>query len=1318
MKTKKLLTAIAIVSVGLIAGCQKDNFQETIGVCPIVVSTNPINGAAGVRLDKIVTVTFNEKMDPTTINSSSIIIQETTPKAGVMGTDKATSTSSIDKAATISINDKAAIQAAASIAGTITYSDLTATFTPTTALTPNTSYTGRVKTTVKDLMGNALQVEYIWTFTTSATPAVTITDPANNATSVPLNKVVSATFSMPMDSLTITATTFTVKQGTTTIEGIVSYSGSIAIFTPTFAFTPNTIYTGTITTGAKNKAGVSLSSDYIWTFSAGNSPTVISTNPANNATGVVLNQVDATFSVAMDPTTITNESFTLKQGTTTVEGTITYIGSIATFIPKVAFTPNTVYTGTITTQAKNTLGIPLAKDYVWIFTTPFLTPTVNSTDPVNNASDVVLNKVIFATFSVPMDPSTISASTFTLKQGTTLIAGTVSYNGLTASFTPSTALIPNTVYTGTITTGAKNMPGTALATDYIWSFTTGTFAAPTVISTDPTNNTTGVGLNKVVAATFSVPMDASTLTTATFTIKNGTAFVMGSVTYSGSTASFTPDVALTANTVYTCTITTGAKNVLGTSLANDYVWTFTTLFTAPTVTSTDPVNNATGVVLNKLVGATFSVPMNSSTLNATTFTLKQGTTPVAGVVTYSGSTAFFTPSIALTPNTVYTGTITAGAKNMSGTALANDYVWSFTTGTFAAPTVISTDPTNNATGVGFNKVVAATFSVPMDPASITTASFTMKNGTTSVIGTVTYSGSTASFTPNIALTANTIYTCTITTGAKNVLGTSITNDYVWTFTTLFTAPTVISTDPENNATGIVLNKVVAATFSVPMNSSTLTSSTFTLKQGTTAVAGSVSYSGSTAFFTPSVALIPNTVYTGTITTGAKNMPGTSLANDYVWSFTTGTFAAPTVISTDPTNNATGVGLNKVVAATFSVPMDPTSLTTASFTIKQGTTSVIGIISYSGSTASFTPNIALTPNTTYTATITTGAKNVLGTTLANDYVWIFTTLALTAPTITSTDPANNATGVALNKVVAATFSVPMNSSTITSSTFTLKQGTTAVAGTISYSGSTASFTPTSNLLPGTIYTATITTGAKNVAGTPLVNNYVWSFSTIAASGPIAPDLKTAGRFGILSGVGVSNNAGFSVINDLDVGISPGVRSSVTGFPPAIVVNGAIFASDDSGAVAAMLIQAKQDLTDAYLFAAGAVSPAPATVAGDQGGKTLAPGIYKSTSTLLIQSGDLTLDAQGNANAVWIFQVAAGFTTVGGAGGNVILTGGAQAKNVYWQVGSSATIGDFTSFKGNILALTSITMNSGATAVGRMLARNGSVVMTSTNIINKP
>ncbi|MEX0982348.1 MAG: ice-binding family protein [Bacteroidales bacterium] len=350
--------------------------------------------------------------------------------------------------------------------------------------------------------------------------------------------------------------------------------------------------------------------------------------------------------------------------------------------------------------------------------------------------------------------------------------------------------------------------------------------------------------------------------------------------------------------------------------------------------------------------------------------------------------------------------------------------------------------------------------------------------------------------------------------------------------------------------------------------------------------------------------------------------------------------------------------------------------------------------------------------------------ILGGCFEDNYVPI----GSVCPMVISTDPADLDTEVPLNQIVTATFNEQMNPATITPESFIFESGTT-LAGALSYDGNNAtlSFEPTNSLRVSTTYTATIKSTVKDLLGNALQEDYVWTFSTgTLPESPEGIDLKTVARFGIISGLGVSNNAGNSEIHNLDVGIYPGARSSITGFPPAIVVNGAIYASDDIAppGVAAMLLQAKNDLTEAYLAAEGATDPAPATVSGDQGGKTLAPGIYKSTSTLLIQNGDLTLDAQGDANASWIFQIASGFTTVGGgpypspSGGNVILAGGAQADNIIWQVGSSVTIGDYTSFKGNVLALETITMGAYSQADGRMLARNGSVTMTSTNIINKP
>lgn len=641
------------------------------------------------------------------------------------------------------------------------------------------------------------------------------------------------------------------------------------------------------------------------------------------------------------------------------------------------------------------------------------------------------------------------------------------------------------------------------------------------------------------------------------------------------------------------------------------------------------------------------------------------------------------------------------------------------------PVVVSTNPLSNATMVPLNQVISATFNEKMDPATFSQASFTIIGVLkASIPGTVTYnvSDSSMSFTPSGKLALATTYTCAVKATVKDLKGNVLQADYRWAFSTgPVLAPIVTITDPLSNATNVSVNKVITATFSIPMDPLTMIASTVTLMTGATPVPGAVTYAASVVSFTPTANLLPGTIYTGTITTGGTNTDGTPMQANYVWTFTTGTIS-PTVISTDPTNNTSGVVLSKIIRANFSVAMNPLSITSSTFTLNQGTTAIAGTVTYSGTRASFTPTLALEANKMYTATITNGATNVSGMPIANNYVWTFTTSSVSTPAVTLTDPLNNATNVALNKKVTATFNMPMDPLTLTASTFTVKAGTTVVPGLVTYTGSTATFTPNSDLLTGTTYTASITTGAKNPAAVAITNNYVWNFSTGATiiDVPGAIVLGSAAQFGILAGVGVSNAAGLSQIINLNVGIYPGLRSSVTGFPPAVIVGGAIYAADDIAppGVAAMLNQAKLDLVAAYLSAEGAVSPAPATVSGDQGGKTLAPGTYKSTSTLLIQNGDLTLDAQGDANAVWIFQVASGFTTVGGAGGDVILTGGAQAKNVYWQTGSSAVIGDYTSFQGNILALQSITMNAYSTAVGRMLARNGSVVMTSTNTITKP
>lgn len=229
--------------------------------------------------------------------------------------------------------------------------------------------------------------------------------------------------------------------------------------------------------------------------------------------------------------------------------------------------------------------------------------------------------------------------------------------------------------------------------------------------------------------------------------------------------------------------------------------------------------------------------------------------------------------------------------------------------------------------------------------------------------------------------------------------------------------------------------------------------------------------------------------------------------------------SPKVSITAPAKNATNVALASNITATFSDEMDPSTINTSTFTLKQGETAVAGTVSYTGSTATFNPSAPLTQNTTYTGTITTGATNTLGSALASNYTFSFKTVAVTdnaLPIINSISPINNATNVVRNTLILAVFNETMDASTINTSTFTLKQGNTIIPGTVSYSGTTATFNPTNILAAGTTYTALITKGAKDLAGNAITADKTWSFKTVIATTNLAVvNLKTSGNYVILA-----------------------------------------------------------------------------------------------------------------------------------------------------------------------------------------------------------
>ncbi len=401
---------------------------------------------------------------------------------------------------------------------------------------------------------------------------------------------------------------------------------------------------------------------------------------------------------------------------------------------------------------------------------------------------------------------------------------------------------------------------------------------------------------------------------------------------------------------------------------------------------------------------------------------------------------------------------------------------------------------------------------------------------------------------------------------------------------------------------------------------------------------------------------------------------------------------PTVLMVVPQSN--GVGTNREIAVVFNQSMDPASINANTFLIAGAT----GTVTYDATNkiGGFRPSPDLAANVKYNASITVGAKDLSGSPLAAPFDFSFTTRLTTdtsAPYVIAINLVAGATCVPLDQKIVATFDEQMDSLTINPTTFFI----VGVAETVTYDVVTqkATLTPSAPLAANTNYTIKVTAGAKDMGGVPAAP-IQQTFTTGPCSGggtqPVAlcPNM---GNFSVLAGSTVTNTGSTTVSGD--VGLSPG--TSVTGFPPGLV-GGTMHIADG----AASLAQAA--LTAGYIDAAGRAGGTAVT--GDLVGKTLTTGVYTSTSSLA-NSGDLTLDAQGNPDAVFIFQIASTLTT--GSGSKIILANGAKACNVFWQVGSSATLGTNSVFKGNILALTSITITTGVNLEGRALARNGAVTL---------
>ena len=943
--------------------------------------------------------------------------------------------------------------------------------------------------------------------------------------------------------------------------------------------------------------------------------------------------------------------------------------------------------------------MPLASNFVWTFTTAAAAdttpPTVTGTINANGATNVAINTKVGATFSEVMDPATINATTFLFSQGGTAVAGTVTYAGVNVTFTPAGNLAASTVYTATVTTGAKDVRGNAMAANFVWSWTTAAApdtTAPTVTGTINANGATNVAINTAVGATFSEVMDPLTITNSNFTLTTDAgAVVPATVSYAGVSAVLRPLGNLANNTHYNVTVKGGAsgvKDLAGNAMAADFKIGWTTAAapdtTAPTVTATAPVSLQTNVGFNTQASVTFSEAMDPLTITNLNVRLQEtvSSVAVAGTLSYTGVTATYIPLSALKPNTNYTVTVVGGAggvKDLAGNPMANTFQVGWTTGAApdtTAPTVTATAPVSLQTNVGFNTQASVTFSEAMDPLTITNLNVKLQETVSSVVvaGTLSYTGVTATYIPLSALKPNTNYTVTVVGGAggvKDLAGNPMANTFQVGWTTGAapdtTAPTVAGTAPVSLQTNVGVNTQASVTFSEAMDPLTVTNLNVKLQEtaSSAAVPGTLSYTGVTATFIPSGSLKSNTNYTVTVVGGAggvKDLAGNPMANTFQVGWATGTAVdttPPTVTLVSPANLAVNVPTNTNVSAVFSEALDPLTITTATFTLQQTANEFFnGTVTYTGGNAIFVPAIGLSPGGNYTARIKGGAggvKDLAGNAMASDFVWTFATAASVTPAF-GPGPA----GAGPDLGVAAPFGF-FSSAALTNSGISRINGDAATTGVVT---SVAGFHDSTGFSIGESSVGCVAVGpCGTVTGTIYANNkpLLTGLTTVTA-------IRVA-ALNAYSGVG---------------GISPAARPGGLN----VVTN------------------------------TQAIAGAPS--ADNLGGRTLAPGIYYAVAgggaNYQITGGDLTLDAGGNPNAVWVFQVADGTGTLTVNGRAVLLTGGAQAKNVYWYVPGGATINTSSAMVGTMIADATITFGTAGVAPQTTLAGRALVLTAGATMVN--
>ncbi|MEN3001977.1 MAG: Ig-like domain-containing protein [Armatimonadota bacterium] len=602
-------------------------------------------------------------------------------------------------------------------------------------------------------------------------------------------------------------------------------------------------------------------------------------------------------------------------------------------------------------------------------------PVFQSGTPAPNSVNVPVTTQVILDFTDQSPPFIGSASQVILTDTTTntAVPGSTSvsyaYQVTTLTFTPNAPLAPGRIYRVTVAlVDPNNTPLTPLNFPPNYIFTTAcTF---NFVSGTPAPGATGVSRTPTIELRFSCNLNPS----STVTLLQGNAPVPGTSVVSGDTITFTPSAPLNYNTTYTISAANirDVNNNPPSGFPSPY--TFTTELPPPlNLVSSVPAANATNVPINTTITLTFDQPLDSTS----TIAVSSASGAVAGTITIAGATITFTPSAPLAYNTVYTVDF-ANVRSALGAPPAGTTTFTFTTQPPPPLNLVSSSPAANATNVPISTAITLTFDQNLD----STSTITVSSASGSVAGTITITGATLTFTPSAPLAFNTTYTVDFS-NVRSVLGAPPAGATTFTFTTQPPQTiNLISSTPAPNATNVSINTTITLTF----DQNLATTSTITVSSNAGAVAGTISISGATLTFTPSVSLAYNTTYTVDFL-GVRSVFGAAPSGTTSFTFTTQPPPTVRLISSTPAAGATNVPLNTSIVLNFDGAINPAS----TFVVRGANAVVPGTITFSNSnqTLTFTPTVPLDPATTYTVDFS-GLTTQLGGPLQGPYTFTFTT----------------------------------------------------------------------------------------------------------------------------------------------------------------------------------------------------------------------------------------------------------------------------------------------------------------------------------------